>query len=112
MEVNCTTTSNFFFWNVNVPDEHITCNHAFTLQSVNSVTDVCGFSITLMSADSEAPYITSSARLATAEASNNGTVLTCTSTFSTMPAANQVDSIILLVKGIDVDFAYNILDQL
>ena len=97
VEANCTSTTSFLHWKLNIPGKNI-CEMEifFTLQSPENYT-LCGFSLTLLAKHSD--ELISTARLEDVGWSMNGSVLTCSSTIAESPGANETTSITILIEG-------------
>ena len=99
VEVNCTATqSSFLLWKLNIPDKDLSEMEVFSRHTTEVFT-LCGFSLALVANNSD--ELISSARVEDVGLSINGSVLTCFSTISASPEANETANITIFIEGIN-----------
>ena len=99
VEVNCTSTTLFLLWKLNIPGKNI-CEMKFFTPQTTEIFTLYGFSLTLLVNNGDEQLI-SSARIEDVGWGINGSVLTCSSTFAESPEANETASITILIEGVD-----------
>ena len=99
VEVNCTSTTQYLLWKLNVPAKNICEMQEFTSHqsSYHEHYQLYGVSLTLVS-NSNGELISAS-RVEDVGLNISGSILTCSSSIAEVPQANEMISITILVEG-------------